>query len=214
MPARTADEQVLQVAALVASAGGLDAVSTVLQGLRQDLSAAVIVLIHQDPGRENALVPLLQRGSALRVTAAEDGTRLEPGTITVAPPGKHLLVTPGPALALIASGATPPSRPSADLLLCTLATACGPRATAVVLSGGGHDGATGATAIHHFGGTVLASDQATSTHFAMPQATIERENAVDQIVPLNDIAGVLTSIASGTRFPSASSAPTRRIAIS
>jgi two-component system chemotaxis response regulator CheB len=204
--AAAATDKGVQVAALVASAGGLDAVSIVLRGLRHDLRVAVIVLIHQEPSRENALAHLLQRQSALPVAAAKDGTRLETGTVTVAPPGKHLLVAPGPELALITSGATPPSRPSADLLLSTLATACGPRATAVVLSGGGHDGATGATAIHHFGGTVLASDQATSTNFAMPQATIERGSAIDQIVPLNEIADALNSIANA-RFPDARNVP-------
>ena len=45
--------------------------------------------------------------------------------------------------------------------------------------------------MHHFGGTVLASNELTSEHFAMPQATIGRESVIDQIVPLGDIAAVL-----------------------
>ena len=126
---------------------------------------------------------------------ATHGCALRPAIVVVAPPGRHLLVRPGPRLATIASGASPPNRPSADLLLTTLAIACGPRATAVVLSGGGHDGATGATAIHDFGGTVLASDEASSTNFSMPRATIERYSTIDHIVALRDIAGVLASIA-------------------
>jgi len=182
------------VVALVASAGGLDAVATVLRGLPEGLNAAVIVLIHQQPDRESALVQILTRRSVLPVTTAEDGARLHAATVVVAPPGKHTLVIAGPTLALIASGASPPSRPSADLLLTTLAIACGRRATAVVLSGGGHDAATGATAIHHFGGTVLASSEATSTHFSMPQATIARGGAIDHIVALDEIAGLLASV--------------------
>jgi two-component system, chemotaxis family, protein-glutamate methylesterase/glutaminase len=183
-----------QVIALIASAGGLEAVSTVLQGLPEDLHAGVVVLIHQAPDRENALVHLLQRRSRLPVVAGQDGAPLAAGTVVVAPPGKHTLVTSGGRIALIVSGASPPSRPSADLLLATLATACGALATAVVLSGGGHDGATGATAIHHLGGRVIASSEATSTYPSMPQATIERAHFVDQIAELNDIAGVLRTI--------------------
>lgn len=193
MHAVTAPEDAPRVIALVASAGGLAAVSAVLEGLPENLDAAVLVLIHQAPDRENALVRLLQAHSALRVIAAEDGARLQLATAYVAPPGKHLLVMPGPALALIASGAIPPSRPSADLLLATLATACGARATAVVLSGGGHDGATGATAVHHCGGAVLACSEATSAHFSMPRAVIERGDTIDRVVPLDEIAGLLTS---------------------
>lgn len=184
----------LAVIALVASAGGLDAVSHVLGSLPAGLQAAVLVLIHQAPDRTSRLVELLGRRSALPVAAAEHGARLEVGRVVVAPPGSHLLITPGPRTALIMSGAAPPSRPSADLLLTTLAITAGSRAVAAVLSGSGHDGATGATAIHIFGGTVLATDEASSSWFAMPEATIERDHAIDHIVALDDVAGLLGSL--------------------
>jgi two-component system chemotaxis response regulator CheB len=190
----------LQVIALVASAGGLKAVSRVLHDLPSALDAAVIVLIHQAPDRESVLVHLLGRQSRLAVTAAQDGADLRAGAVVVAPPGMHMLVTPGPRVALIVSGAIPPSRPSADLLLTTMAIACGARATAVVLSGGGHDGATGASAIHHFGGTVLATSEATSTYFSMPQATIERGDALGRIVALNDMADCIGEIVDARRL--------------
>jgi two-component system chemotaxis response regulator CheB len=194
----------LQVIALVGSAGGLAAVSEVLSGLPDDVNAAVIVLIHQAPERENKLVEILARPSRLPVEAARDHTPLRAGTVVVAPPGKHVLIAAGPMVRLIASGVSPPSRPSADLLLATLATACGPRVTAVVLSGGGHDGATGATAVHQFGGTVLASDELTSQYFSMPQATIERDSVIDKIVPLGEIAALLVS---GAPHPGESQKP-------
>ena len=186
-------EDRLRVIALVGSAGGLVAVSWVLGGLPADLGAAVIVLIHQGPDRESNLVRILGKATRLPVAAAQDGIPLRAGTVVVAPPGKHVLITAGPTVRLIASGASPPSRPSADLLLSTLATACGPQATAVVLSGSGHDGATGATAVHHLGGTVLASSELTSEYFSMPRAAIERGEAVDKIVSLGDMAALLVS---------------------
>jgi two-component system chemotaxis response regulator CheB len=186
-------EEGVRVIALVGSAGGLAAVSEVLSGLPADVDAAVIVLIHQAPERESRLVQILGRRSRLPVEAVRDHAPLRAGTVVVVPPGKHGLIAAGPVVRLIASGASPPSRPSADLLLATLATACGPRATAVVLSGGGHDGATGATAVHCFGGSVLASDELTSEHFSMPQATIERDSTIARIVPLGEIAALLAS---------------------
>lgn len=190
----TPGDQGLQVIALVASAGGLSAVSQVLRKLPADLHAGVIVLIHQAPDRENMLVQLLGTPSCLPVEVAADDMPLRAGTVMVAPPGKHTLVAGGPTVVLIVSGAAPPSRPSADLLLTTLAITCGPRATAVILSGGGHDGATGATAIHRLGGTVLASSEASSERFSMPQATIERGGTIDQVVTLNEIADRLAAI--------------------
>ncbi|MDX6729219.1 MAG: two-component system, chemotaxis family, protein-glutamate methylesterase/glutaminase [Baekduia sp.] len=182
------------VIALVASAGGLDAIIRVLTTLPADLPAAVLVLIHQAPERVSHLVDILGRRCALPVQAAGNGEPLRPGTVIVAPPGEHLLIAPGPATALIMSGAAPPSRPSADLLLATLATAVGPRAIAVVLSGGGHDGATGASAVHGFGGIVLASDEASSQSFSMPLAAIGRDHAVDHIVAVDDIGALLGTL--------------------
>ena len=182
------------VIAMIGSAGAIDAVSRILGTLPEDLDASVVVLIHQEPDRVSRLVELLSERAELPVVAAEHEKDLRPGVVIVAPPGNHLLVAPGPRTALIVSGAAPPSRPSADLLLATLATAVGERAAAVVLSGRGHDGATGATAIHEFGGTVVATDEATSDWFSMPQATIERDTVIDHIVRLEDVADLLGSL--------------------
>jgi two-component system chemotaxis response regulator CheB len=170
------------IIALVGSVGALDAVSTILTGLPATLAASLIVLIHQPPARPVGLERLLSRRSMLPVRAAEDGAPLRPGEVIVVPPGRHLLVTPDLGVALVESGAAPPSRPSADLLLATLATAAGP------------DGATGALAMHGLGGTVLASDEATSAAFSMPGAAIARDDAVDHVLPLTDIAAALTGI--------------------
>jgi two-component system chemotaxis response regulator CheB len=186
--------------ALVGSAGGIAAVSQVLEGLPADLNAAVIVLIHQAPDRENRLVEVFARRSVLPVQAAQDDEPLRPGVVLVAPPGKHVLIAPGPRIVLIVSGAVPPSRPSADLLLTTLAVQCGPSATAVVLSGNGHDGATGATAVHRFGGTVLASSEASSEVFSMPEATILRDSAVDHVLAVDAVAALLESIAAAPKL--------------
>jgi two-component system chemotaxis response regulator CheB len=71
----------------------------------------------------------------------------------------------------------------------------------VVLSGLGHDAATGATAIHAAGGVVIASDQATSDQFSMPQATISRPRTIDHTVALESIAHLLTAL---TTTPAAS----------
>jgi two-component system chemotaxis response regulator CheB len=187
------------VVAVVGSAGGLDAVSRVLSGLPETFNASVVVLIHQPPDRVSELVALLGRASSLPVVEAEHGAALRAGLVIVIPPGKHLLVSRDLRTVLIASGAPPPSRPSADLLLATLATAAGSRAIAVVLSGGGHDGATGATAIHACGGTVLASDEASSASFSMPQAAIHRLDLVDHVVGLDDMAGRLAALVAAAK---------------
>jgi CheB methylesterase len=109
-------------------------VSTILRALPSDLAAAIIVLLHQDPDRVSTIVYILEQRSTMPVTVAVDAQQLESGVAAVIPPGRHLLVKPGAEIMLISSGAFPPSRPSADLLLATLATAAGKNAIAVVLS--------------------------------------------------------------------------------
>jgi two-component system chemotaxis response regulator CheB len=188
------------IVALVASAGGVDALSRVLSGLPAELPASVIVLLHSSPDRESELPGILSRVTALGVEAARDGDELALGRVLVAPAGRHLLVTSELRVALITSGAFPPSRPSADLLLTTLAVAARGRVIAVVLSGKGHDGATGASAVHRFGGRVLASDEASSQSFAMPSATIERDGAIDHVVALDALADRLVQLIAAPRI--------------
>jgi two-component system chemotaxis response regulator CheB len=94
--------------------------------LPSDLPASVTVLLHLLPDGESLLPEILRRISPLGVEVARDGEALAPGRVVVAPAGRHLLITADLSTALITSGAFPPSRPSADLLLTTLATAAGP----------------------------------------------------------------------------------------
>ena len=74
------------VVALVASAGGLDALSRVLAPLPAELPAAVLVALHQDPARPSELAELLGQRTALPVRAVRDGDRLKVGQVLVTPP--------------------------------------------------------------------------------------------------------------------------------
>jgi two-component system, chemotaxis family, protein-glutamate methylesterase/glutaminase len=174
------------VIALVASAGGVDALVRVLAPLPADLPAVVLVALHQDPNRASQLVAILRRGTRLRVDVAADQMLMEPGCVLVVPPAWHLLVTSEARIGLIPTGALPPARPSADLMLSTLAVTCGARALAVILTGMGHDGQAGVHAIAHCGGTVLAQDVASSAFSAMPAAAA-KTGRVHQVLDLDAI---------------------------
>ncbi|GIJ47922.1 chemotaxis protein CheB [Virgisporangium aliadipatigenens] len=178
------------IVALVASAGGLDALIRVLAPLPADLPAAVLVALHQDPARPSQLRPILARNTRLPVEVAVDRAEIRPGRVLIIPPARHLLVTADARIGLIDTGAVPPARPSADLLLVTLAVICGRRALAVVLTGMGHDGQAGVRAVAHCGGTVLAQDRVTSKFYAMPSAAIATTN-VQRVLALDDIAGAI-----------------------
>lgn len=182
------------IVALVCSAGGLNALTQVLAPLPADLPAAMIVLQHMEPARASSLDELLANRTALPVAFARDGDEFHAARVLIAPPGHHSIVGPEARLVLIESGAAPPYRPSADLLLTTLAVAYGRRVIAVVLSGRGNDAATGVTAVHRFGGTVIAASVETSAHPQMPEAAIGRAGAVGHIVPLEEVAALLVAM--------------------
>lgn len=183
-----APEARFPVVGLASSAGGLNALFNVLGPLPAELPAAVLVAQHQQPDRPNKLPELLDARSRLRVRSARDGDTMERGTVLVTPPGFHLLVVSDNRIGLIAVGerALPP-RPTADIMLATLAVTCGPRALAVVLTGVGTDAQSGIRAITCCGGRALAQDEATSAHFGMPGAAIST-GEVDKVLPLTEIA--------------------------
>ncbi len=199
MPSAAGSGSRLRVVGLVASAGGLDALSSVLTKLPADFPGAIVALQHLEPQRPSRLAEILGKRTALPVKLAEDGDTLSPGVVLVAPPARHTLVCPDGTVTLIWSGERPPSRPSADLLLTSMAISFGARAVAVVLSGSGNDGTAGAAAVKRLGGVVVAQDRVTSQHFGMPGSAIGSDQIVDLVLPLERIGASLLELVSGAR---------------
>lgn len=183
------------VLALVSSTGGLDALARVLSPLSADFPAAVIAMQHTDPGHPSDLAKILDARTALAVRPATSGATLVPGEVLVPPAGSHLLVGPDDRVHLIPTGTIPPARPSADLLLSTLAVALGNRAIAVVLTGSGHDASLGVQAITLFGGACFMQDEASSVQYGMPSSATASGNYGPPL-PLDEIAAVLVKLLS------------------
>jgi len=178
---------------LAASAGGLQALSTVLAGLPPTFPAAILVVQHLDRRHRSMMAEILSRRSLLKVKQAEQGEVVVRGTVYVAPPDEHLLVGPSGAISLSHAELVHFVRPSADLLFESVAASFREGAIAVVLSGTGIDGAMGVKAIKKMGGTVIAQDEASAAFFGMPGAAVKTGN-VDFILPLNRIAEKLISL--------------------
>jgi two-component system, chemotaxis family, protein-glutamate methylesterase/glutaminase len=183
------DAPPVDVVAIVASAGGIRAMERVLEQLPADLDAAVLVLLHLMQQQPSLLPAILARSTALHVKQAEGGDELAAGIVYVAPPNAHLRVE-GSLLRLDQSDLVHHVRPSADVLLLSLANGYQGRCLAVVLSGSGIDGAAGAAAIKHAGGSVVAQDEATSEHFGMPGAAI-LAGGVDEVLALGQIGAAV-----------------------
>jgi two-component system chemotaxis response regulator CheB len=63
---------------LAASAGGIDALKTILRALPKDLPASVVVLQHRTPRAENHFIEILERAAAMPVLMAEHDQVIQP----------------------------------------------------------------------------------------------------------------------------------------
>ena len=139
---------------------------------------------------------ILSRRSNLPVHQAVDGMELDPGSIYLAPPDRHMLINRDGTVSLTQTELVNFVRPSADLLFESVAASYGERAIAVVLTGAGKDGSMGVTAIKARGGTVIVQDEASSEFFGMPSAAI-RTGIVDFILSLDEIPDALLTLVAG-----------------
>jgi two-component system, chemotaxis family, protein-glutamate methylesterase/glutaminase len=160
------------VVAVVASAGGVEALSEFVSFLPVDFPAAVLVLLHIPATGPSVLPRILGRAGKLAARHPQDGDRLAGGVITVAPPDRHLVVADG-QVRLLTAARENGHRPSADVLLRSVAENCGARGAGIVLSGLMDDGAAGLRALRVAGGLTLVQDPKEAAFPGMPQAAIE-----------------------------------------
>lgn len=181
------------VVVIAASAGGLQAMRAILMALPPEFPAAILVQTHLNPTYPSVLVDILRWHTSLPVDWAADGATLRPGTVTIAPQGQHVRVSPKGRLSLVSWAHLGYTKPRADGLFESVATSFQARALGVVLTGYLDDGARGARAIHEHGGRVLVQDPASAEAADMPNATM-RTGCADFVLPLQALGAALTAL--------------------
>jgi two-component system chemotaxis response regulator CheB len=176
-----------------ASAGGVEALQTLVAGFPADLPAAVLVVLHISPTGRSMLPRILERAGPLPATAAKDGELIEHGHIYVAPPDYHLVVDRG-RIELSRGPRENRSRPSIDVLFRSAVLAYGPRVVGVVLSGSLDDGVAGLRAIKSRGGLAMVQHPADAIFDGMPRSAIEAVD-VDYVLPVAEMPPVLSQLA-------------------
>jgi two-component system, chemotaxis family, protein-glutamate methylesterase/glutaminase len=182
-----------RIVALAASAGGLSALGQVLSGLPSEFPVPMVIVQHLDPRHRSLMAEIMGKRTSLEVKQAEEGDKLQPGHVYIAPPDHHLLVNRNGLLSLSRSELVHFVRPSADLLFDSMAASYGKEAIAVVLTGSGRDGEMGVKAVRERGGTVIAQNEETSEYFGMPGTAIATK-CVDFVLALNEIAPALVTL--------------------
>jgi two-component system, chemotaxis family, protein-glutamate methylesterase/glutaminase len=174
-----------------ASAGGVEALRTLVAGLPADLEASLFVVLHVPP-TTSVLPAILRRAGKLPVDHALDGESVEHGRVYVAPPDFHLLLE-GEVVRLARGPRENGHRPAIDPLFRTAALRYGHRVTGVILSGSLDDGIAGLGTIRRLGGAGVVQDPGDALYPTMPRSAVEAGLA-DHVAPVVEIASLLVDL--------------------
>ncbi|HEY2512325.1 MAG TPA: chemotaxis-specific protein-glutamate methyltransferase CheB [Polyangiaceae bacterium] len=187
---------------LGASTGGPAAIQTLIARLPSDSPLPLLIVQHMPGGFTRAFAERLNSVCALPVKEAADGDRFERG-VFVAPGGFQVEVRRAGAalrLALRPGGASDLHVPSIDVAAVSAASARGPAACLVVLTGMGSDGLAGARAVREAGGVVVAQDEASSVIYGMPRV-IAQAGLADGVLSLERIGDWMARLANRAMPP-------------
>jgi two-component system, chemotaxis family, protein-glutamate methylesterase/glutaminase len=180
----------IDLVAIGASTGGPNALADLLPAIPANFPVPIVIVQHMPALFTRLLAARLNQRSALNIREAAAGETLRPGEVWIAPGDFHMSVEKkGAALALVLNQDPPENfcRPAVDPMLRSVAKACGANALAVILTGMGSDGASGAKHVRESGGQVLVQDEASSIVWGMP-GSVAAAGLADAIYPLNAMA--------------------------
>ncbi|XVJ64349.1 MAG: chemotaxis-specific protein-glutamate methyltransferase CheB [Sphingopyxis sp.] len=179
-------DQPLECIAVAASTGGIPAFSTFLANLDPRITAPIVLTQHLPDAFMEFYARQIATMTARRVQVAAAGMAVERGHIYLAPGDAHLRVVASGRRREIALDRHPVENgccPSADPMFASVAEAYGSGAVAVVLSGMGRDGASGAARLRAAGGTVFAQAPESCVIWGMPGAVAKAGIAAATLNP-------------------------------
>ncbi len=180
------------VVGIGASAGGLEALTTLLKALSPKLGMGFVVVPHLDPSRESVFTQILGRVTVMEVSQIGNGMRVEPNQVYVIPPNCDLTISGG-VLHISAREEIHAGNTTVDTFLRSLAFDQGGNAIGIVLSGTGADATAGLTAIKGEGGITFAQEPQSAKYDGMPASAIAA-GCVDFVLPPEGIAEELERI--------------------
>jgi two-component system chemotaxis response regulator CheB len=181
-----------RIVVIGASAGGIDAIRSLLSPFSPDFPTPICVVIHTSAESPGVMAEIFDRYTRLAVALASDGCRLEPGHVYVAPPDRHLLVEPG-RMRVTKGPREHGFRPAIDPLFRSAAQVYGPGAIGVILTGNLDDGAAGLWTIKKLGGTAVVQDPAEALFPSMPLRALDAVNP-DHVARLSEIPPILVEL--------------------
>lgn len=175
------------------SAGGLNALKTIILGLRKDFMLPIIIVQHISPHSDSFMARYFNQISPLHVKEADEREPVRSGHVYLAPPNFHLLVEEDQTLSLSVEEKVNFSRPSIDILFETASYVWGKHLIGIILTGANNDGASGLEKIARAGGLAIIQSPESAEVPIMPMSAMDHCPTA-QILPLNDIPDYLNKI--------------------
>lgn len=187
----TGEKESFTVVAIGASAGGLEAITNLLQHLSPTTGMAYIYVQHLSPDHKSMLTELLSKQTKMRVQEVEDMEKMEPNNVYVIPFDKEIKVTNG-HIKLIPRSNNKSTNLSIDVLFSSLALTHKENVIGIVLSGNGSDGTVGLKDIKLAGGLTFAQD-VSAKFSSMPKSAVA-EGVVDFVLSPKEIAEEISKL--------------------
>jgi two-component system, chemotaxis family, protein-glutamate methylesterase/glutaminase len=161
----------------------------------------VLITQHMPPTFTTILAEHLARACGRPAREPTDGETVAPGTVFLAPGGRHMRVAKRDGRVAVALDDGPPvnfCKPAVDPLFRSAVEVWGNATLAVILTGMGSDGTRGAVDIVAHGGSVVAQDEATSVVWGMP-GSAANAGVCSAVLPLDQIAPKVVRLFQGDR---------------
>jgi len=179
------------------STGGPQGLKSVIPQLPADFPVPIAIVLHMPVGYTELYAQKLNEISNLRVSEARDGDALLPGTVFIAPAGRHLVIRrtlEGSAIAhLDAKPFDTPHRPAVDVLFESAALTFGEHVLGIVMTGMGSDGKEGSAWIKSKGGIIITEAEDTCIVYGMPRS-VDESGLSDMQIPLHKIANKIMEV--------------------
>jgi len=174
------------------SAGGLTALSILLEKIPPIYPLPLIVVQHRSKDQKTLLEEVLQPKCKIQIKQADEKEKIEKGIVYIAPPDYHLLIEKDLTFSLSCDELVLYSRPSIDVLFESAAIAYKDGLIGIILTGANSDGAAGLQTIKKHGGITIAQSPAEATFPRMPSSAIDN-GGVMYILTLKEIQEIILS---------------------
>lgn len=181
---------VRDLVAIGVSTGGPPAIQKVLSKLPENFPACILIAQHMPQAFTGSFAKRLDAVCRIKVKEAELGDRVQPGVAFVAPGGRHLLIDQKVSRIDLLVSEEPREalhKPSANVLISSVAQGVGKRGVGVILTGMGSDGLEGIRQLKQKSGYILAQDDASCVVYGMPKAVVDAGLA-DEVLDIEEMS--------------------------